>query len=133
MASSKPPAFKIPKKLANVADMLYETRLSRLAIQKQVDELTRQEGLLKSHLIENLPKSEASGIAGLVARAKIDTQDVPRVVDWELFHAYVKKTGDFSLMQRRVSSEAIKERWEAGKKLPGVDVFKVVTVSCTKV
>jgi hypothetical protein len=127
------PAFKIPKQLAVAGDLLYETRQKRLALQKEVDELQSQETQLKDYLIANLPKSQASGIAGKVARIKIETKDIPQVKDWDVFYKYVKRTGDFDLMQRRLSDTAVKARWENGKQVPGVEVFTSTVVSCTKV
>ena len=130
---ARPVPFKVPKQLATCADLLYTIRQERLALEKQLKELKSRESLLREHLINTLPKSEASGIAGRVARAKIETKEVPQVEDWEVLQKYVKRTGAFELLQRRLSDTAIKERWEAGKEVPGVKHFKAVVVSCTKV
>ena len=133
MSASLPKGFKLPKSLAVCADMLYETRAKRLAVQKEVDALQAVESALREHLIANLPKSEATGVSGKVANAKIITDKLPRVTDWEAVHAYIKKTGAFELMQKRLSNEAVQERWDAGKKIPGVEEYQVVKVSLTKV
>lgn len=133
MSATLPKGFKLPKSLAACADLLYETRAKRLEIQKQVDELAKQESALREHLIANLPKSEATGVAGKVARATIVTDTKPRVVDWDAFRAYVSKHKAFELLQKRVSDEAIQERWDAGKEIPGVERFQVVKVSLNKV
>jgi hypothetical protein len=125
--------FKPPKQLAVCGDLLYTTRQERLALEKLVEELKTKENILREHLIANLPKSEASGIAGKIARVKIDTKDVPHVKDWETLQKYVKRTGSFELLQRRISDTAVKERWEAGKEVPGVERFTATVVSCTKV
>lgn len=126
------PVFKLPKTLAQCADLLYETKAARLAQQKVVDELQAKESLLREHLIANLPKSEASGVAGKVARVTIGTDTIPRVDDWDLLWKHVKKTGQFELLQKRVSNVAVEERWEHGKEVPGVGHFKVVKVSLNK-
>jgi hypothetical protein len=130
-AKAKP--FVPPKQLAQCADLLYTTRQDRLALEKEVEALKARETTLREHLIENLPKSQASGVSGRVANAKIETKEIPQVKDWDLFYKHVKRTGDFELMQRRLSDAAVKERWEAGKKVPGVEVFTATVVSCTKV
>ena len=129
----KAAGFKLPKTLAGCADALYSVREERLAAQKVVDALARKEAALREHLIDNLPKSEASGIAGKLARASIVKDTIPQVKDWVAFHAYIKRTGSFDLLQKRLSDGAVKERWEAGKSLPGVERFTVVKVSITKV
>lgn len=125
--------YKFPKALGACADKLFELRNRRLAEQKKVDEIAAEETALKNHIIENLPKSEASGVAGKLARVTVVTKQVPQVKDWDAFYKYVKKTGSFDLMQKRLTDAAIKERWEAGKEVPGVEHFNAVSVSINKV
>ena len=125
--------YKFPKALGACADKLFDLRNKRLAEQKKVDEIAAEETALKNHVIENLPKSEASGVAGKLARVTVVTKQVPQVKDWDVFYKYVKKTGSFDLMQKRLTDAAIKERWEAGKEVPGVEHFNAVSVSINKV
>ena len=132
MAKAK--QFKIPKQLAACADLLYETREQRLALQKQIDNLSKQESALKEHLINNLPKSEASGVAGKVCRVTVVTKEKPNVVDQEVFRKYMSRTRRFDLAQNlQPSAPAIRDMWESGKDIPGVEKFNAVTVSMNKV
>jgi len=123
----------IPKTLGACADQLYKLREQRQALNKQVKELQDQESQIKEHLIQNLPKSDASGVAGKLARASIATKEVASVKDWDKLYKHVLKTKDFSFLQRRVADAAVKDRWEDGKKVPGVEPFNVVSVSVTKI
>lgn len=132
MAEAKP-KYKWPKSMGLCADKLYELRQARLTQQKIVDALEAEEKALKEHIINTLPKSETSGVAGKVARVTVVSKDVPQVKDWDLFYKHVKKTGEFELMQRRLSDSAINERWDSGKKVPGVEAFKVTSISLNKV
>ena len=125
--------MKFPKQLGACADKLYQLRQKRLDAQKAVDAIQAEESAIKQHIIDNLPKSEASGISGKLARVTIVKKEVPQVKDWEAFYKYIKKTNQFDLMQRRLTDTAIKERWEAGKEVPGVERFISVTVSMNKV
>lgn len=127
------PEYKFPKALGACADRVYELRAKRLAAQKLVDAIEEEEKALKEHLINNLPKSEASGVAGKTARVTVTTKHVPQVEDWDLFYKHVKKTGDFDLFQRSISKAAVEARWEANKKVPGVKAFNAVSLSITKV
>lgn len=131
--TAEKPKFKFPKTMGACADRLYELRQKRLEEQKKVDLIEAEEKALKEHIIQNLPKSEASGVAGKVARVTVVTKEVPQVDDWDSFYKYVKRTGAFDLMQRRLTEAAVKERWEAGEEIPGVKHFQVVTVSINKV
>lgn len=125
--------FKIPTSLAACADLLYTTRQKRLELSKSVDEMKSQETQLCDYLIANLPKSDATGVAGKVARATVVTKQEPVVEDWDPFYKYVARTKSWDLLQRRISTTAIKARWEDKKKVPGVGTFTVVSVSLNKV
>lgn len=133
MSEVEKPKYKFPKAMGVCADRLYQLRQKRLEMQKEVDKVAAEEAALKEYIINTLPKSEASGVAGKLARVTIVAKVVPQVKDWDAFYKYVKKTGQFDLMQRRISDGAIKERWEAGKEIPGVEHFNVVSVSINKV
>ena len=122
----------IPATVGACADALYTLREQRLIVQKEADALEEREKAIKQHLIDTLPKSDQTGAVGHVARAQIKTKRVPQVDDWEALYKHVRKTGDFEILQRRLAADAIAERWEAGKKVPGVGAFNAVTVSVTK-
>jgi len=127
---------QLPKSLAQCADLLYLARQQRLEVQKRVDAIQELEVRLKDRIIAELPKSEASGISGRVARAQLDRKSVPQVSEeaggWPAFYAFVAREKAFDLLQRRLNEAAVKERWENKKRVPGVTAFHVVTVSCTK-
>lgn len=125
--------FKIPKTLGACADLLYQTREARYALQNQAKELEELESALKSHIIDTLPKSEASGVSGKLARVTVKEKVTPQAEDWEALHAYIKKNGAFELMQRRLNNAAIEERLEAGETVPGIVMFHNKTVSINKV
>ena len=128
-----PESFIFPKTLGACADRIYLLRQKRLDTQKLVDQIQAEESALREHIIQTLPKSEATGAAGKVARVTVVTKQVPQVKDWELFWSKFSKTRDRDLLQRRLSDKAIMERWEAGKKVPGVEAFTTVSLSINKV
>ena len=132
MATTKP-VYKFPKAMGACADRLYELKAKRLAGQKLVDEVEAEEKALKAHIINTLPKSEASGVAGAIARVTVVTRDEPQIEDADAFHKYVVKTKRWDLMQNRLSPAAVKELWENGKEVDGVKRFQVVTLSLNKV
>lgn len=133
MATKEVVKYKFPKALAACADKLYELRAKRQAAQKVADEIEAEEKAIKAHIIDNLPKSEASGVAGKLCRVTAVTKEIPQLKDDEAFFKYVKKTGRFDLMQRRLSDAAIKEIWDAGKEVPGIAHFNAVTLSINKI
>jgi len=132
MATTKP-TYKFPKAMGSCADRLYELKAKRLAGQKAVDEVEAEEKALKAYIIDNLPKSNASGVAGAIARVTVVTRDEPQIEDADLFHKYITKHKRWDLMQNRLSPAAVKELWESGKEVDGVKRFQVVTLSLNKV
>jgi hypothetical protein len=56
---------------------------------------------------------------------------VPSVEDWEKFIAHVLKSKSVELLTRRVSTEAWRERLDAGQLVPGVKGFPRVTLRAT--
>jgi hypothetical protein len=132
MAVEKSPDYKFPKTMGACADRLYELRAKRLEVQKLAEQIEAEEKALKEYIIQNLPKSD-TGAQGKHHRVSVVTKVVPRVEDWDAVYKYVKRTGSFDLFQRRLSDPAVIERWEAGKTVPGVTRFQLVTLSLTKI
>ena len=107
-----------------------------------MDALQSFETQLKERIIAELPKSQASGVAGKLARVQLDSKPVPRVVTqdeagnevagWSQVYEYIRRNKRFDLLQRRLSEGAVKEMWDEGKEIPGIEKFTIVTVSCTK-
>lgn len=140
-----PEGWKPPKSLAAAADKLYLVKAERLAMSKQADEKEVEEKALKHWLIDNLPKSDAGGIAGKVARVSIVKKEVPKISDYPEFYAglvdsYMKhkkkkdgmEDGAFALLQRKVGAKAVQEMWAAGLTVPGVGKFTVIDLSLSK-
>lgn len=127
----------LPKSLALAADELYKTREARLAKQKEVDALQARETELSEHLILNLPKSDATGVAGKTCRVSVVSKTIVTVTDWAAYYGYIakeskKNPGVWSLLQKRVGEAAVKEMWEAGKAVPGADRILVPKLSISK-
>lgn len=119
--------------VAQAADLLYTTRQMRLKIQKDVDALAAREAELKTYIIENLPKQDAIGISGSIARVTLGTKTKSVVEDWEKVYDYVVENEAWELLQKRINDAAVKDRWEAGEEIPGVGRFQSIEVSCVKV
>lgn len=111
---------EIPDTLAECADQWFLARERRLAMQKEVDLLEEKEKQLKAYLIDNLPKSHASGIAGQLVQVHIKLKHRPTVVDKEKFYAYIKKKNAFDLLGAAPLASGVRARWEAGEQVPGV-------------
>lgn len=126
--------MKFPKSIAVCVDKYYQLREKRLAMQKEVDAVAAEERAYKNHLIDTIPKSQATGVQGKLARVTIVTKEEPQVKDPEAFRKYMNRTKRWDLAYNlRPSAPGIREMWEEGKKVPGIEKFTVVTVSLNKV
>lgn len=118
------------------ADFLYDLR----ALRQQLNQLTAPlDELLgpaiqrvEEHFVNTLSASEATGVQGLRSRVQVTTSAIPTVEDWDKLYAYILKNQAFDLLNRAVNREAVRERWDDKKQVPGVSVFHAKRVSCTK-
>jgi hypothetical protein len=127
-----------PKKLpiGSVSDLLYDLRDLRQMVGVLTDPLTEVIGpaikTLEEHFIQTLTIGESSGVQGKYSRVQVTDSVVPVVADWDKFYAYIKKNSAFELLNRAVNRDAVRERWDAKKQVPGIDSFHAKKVSCTK-
>lgn len=123
---------KFPKSMAACADLLYDKRTARLAADKVAAGLKDDENALIEHIIQTLPK-DSRGAIGKHHMVKVVNDEKLVVKEWDPFYAYIKRTGRFELLQKRLGEGAAQELIDDGKKIPGLDKFTVVKVSLTAV
>jgi len=66
---------------------------------------------------------------GKKAGISIGEATVGNVEDWDAFWPYIVKNKYFHLVQKRVSDPGLRELWEKGKTVPGVQPFTKRTLS----
>jgi hypothetical protein len=106
---------------AGLVDRLYNARQDRLAKQKEVDELRKVETELHDAFIQALSDAGASEVSGKDGHGKLVLKMKAKVVNWDLFYKFIAKDKAWEFLQRRVNDAVVKERWDAGKKVPGVE------------
>lgn len=121
-----------PKNLGSCIDLLFEMREERIKLQRLAEEMSKKETELNEHILQAFSKTDLEGARGKLATCSIKRSKVPTVDDWEKFYKYVQKNGAFDLLQRRVSAEACRARWEQDVVIPGVKTFDVIKLSLTK-
>ena len=127
------PKSTTARKLAAMADEIWSLRESRLALQRQIDEIHEKEREIKAALIAEIPLTGATGVSGKLAAVKVIEKMVPQVADWTELYKHIKKTGSFELLQRRVSETAVRDRWAEDETIPGVDCVEINDLSLSKV
>lgn len=123
----------MPASIGLCADEYSRVRELRLAMQKLVDNVKERESEIREHIIQNLSKSDDTGAAGKRYRAQIVIKPQPRLSDWDKFTQFVAENNRFDLMHKRVADKPVKDIWEEGGEVPGVEAFNVVDVSITKI
>lgn len=132
MAKAK--KFEVPKTLGACADLLYQLRQQRYEIQHAADKIKEQEREIEAHLIAKLPKDDATGVVGEMAKVRVIDKVFPVVEDWDKFYAFVARNKAYDLLQRRTNNKAIEDRWENGVQpaAMGTNRMHDTQVSCTK-
>lgn len=126
-------AKKFPKTIGACVDLLYEKRDQRLDLSHTVDDMKKDEALLKEHILNEFTKDEINGAKGDVANAAIKKTTVISITDWEAALKWVLKHKRYDLLYKNLSTEGVKELWEAGKEIDGVEPFTRIDLSLTKV
>ena len=124
--------------LAQCPDEYRRVREIRLTMQKQMEDVESYEKALKAHMIANIPK-ETAGVFGLLYKAQVVTKPAIRISTegWPAFLAFVRQTGRFDLLQKRINPAAVLELADEGaaqnQVIPGTERFQDVDLSVTKV
>jgi hypothetical protein len=61
------------------------------------------------------------------------TERVGQIKDFDALRSHIVATGDIALFQRRLSDGYLRELWDAGTVVPGVEPFTIVKLSLTRV
>ena len=72
-------------------------------------------------LLRKMDNEGLNRTANSLASVSINEDIVPDVTDWDKLYEHVQETGDFSLIQRRVSSTAYRELLKLGEQVPGLE------------
>lgn len=108
-------------------------RAKRLALQKEVDALQEQETAVKHDIIRQLRADNITSAGTELETVTLIVKHAPTVREWPTIYKHIRESGEFDLLQRRLSEEAVKQRWERGLIVPGVEKFPVDFLSITNV
>lgn len=106
-------------------------RAARLELQKQVEQMQAAESAVKKQVLERLANAKNKAVSNGERLFQLVVKDEPLAENWPKLYEHIKKTGEFDLLERRLSKAAVKERAELGEKVPGVAWFPVETLSDT--
>jgi hypothetical protein len=104
-------------------DALNQLREDKRALEEKIKVIEESYRELEEALMETLQKQGMDKATGKKASVSVSSIVVGNLVDDTAFFAYVKKTGYFHLLQRRLSDPAIRELLESKGSIPGVEPF----------
>jgi hypothetical protein len=118
--------------LALKADAYKALREKRLELARQVTELKEKEQHMRRDLIVHLEESDVTGVQGKICFIALVPKCEPIVVSWGSLYTHIRDSGEFELLQRRVGVKAVKERWDDGLLVPGVEEVEYNDLSVRK-
>ena len=121
-----------PNNLGETADRLLKLRTERIQLQKEVEQLKKNETALQDQLTEELIGQGLTSAGGKLATISLNPMTVPTVVNWGALEKYIASTGHFHLMQKRMSSKAYIEHLAQVGPVPGVDPTTLTKLSLTR-
>ena len=100
------------------------------AVDKEKTKATR----IENEIFDRFDKEKIKGAFGKVAKVEVKTVVGVQLNDWKKVTAYIKRTGRFSLFQRRINKAAWLEELESRKQrpVPGLKTYEAVKLSITK-
>jgi hypothetical protein len=100
-------------------------RAERLEAERQARVLKNEEDAAKSFLIECFKQQKLEGMIIDGRSTGLATKTQPSVADKEAFLAYIKETGQLDLLQFRLATGAVQERWNNDMEVPGVEEIEL--------
>ena len=120
--------------LTKLSDVFFQLHKKRLALDKEAAELKKAEELAHALLVQQMLEQDLTALGGKTVKLELPPPRMePHVKDWDKFYAYILKTKDFSLLERRPGKAACRERWDDNVVVPGVEQFPVYRLSKSEV
>ena len=126
--------MNISSLLPDLIDQYITARAERLMLDKQAEQMKEHEEILKKAIIAKYQEQGLTLLGSKLGVVKMSDAEEPVAQDWIAVWDYIRETGSFELLHKRLTNTAVKERWEAGQEIPGVGKQKVyrLSVSGTK-
>lgn len=121
-----------PTDLGGCIDALYNLRVERLSAEKVVKGMKSQELALSVRIKELLDAISLEAGSGRLATGSVIHSVEPTAKDWPAIYKFITENDAFDMLQRRLSPLAVKERWDEGIIVPGIEKFDTWDLSLTK-
>ena len=129
-----PDTPKKPLTTAQIIDRLWKLREDKREMAAKIKPVETEIATLEESLIKSLQERGSEGEKTRNASASLSYEVVGNIKDWDSFTAYIKKSGHFHLLQRRISNPAFRELATLLSKkggVPGVEAFTKTNLTLT--
>ena len=114
------------------SDLLTNLHTTRAAIkegQAQEKDLKMKQRELEAKIAIKMQEEGLDKVSNDVCTLSLKAEVVPTVEDWDQFFEYLKETGQFELMQKRMSATAYRELIAMGTNVPGVKSTELTRIN----
>lgn len=115
--------------LGSQIDALNALRETKRELDAKIKEVETQYEAAQLAVLEALEAQGTDKATGKTATASISVSVVGNIDDRDMLNAFMKKTGNFQLLQNRISLPAMRELLEKKGAIPGVAVFHKKTLN----
>ena len=122
----------ISSHLPDLVDNYISTRAQRLALDRQAAEIKEAEDDLYKVIVSKMRDEGMTVLGAKNDFVKLKETEEPIPTDWPALYEYIKATGNFEFLHKRIATLAIKEHWETGEDIPGVGKTTIYKLSVSK-
>lgn len=110
-----------------------DLREQRLELDRQAATMKEKEEVYKRELIDRMTGEGAAGaLASTTHVVKLKKSDVPTPKDWPSIRAFIVANDAWDLVHKRLTVDAVRERWAAGVEIPGIEHFPEFSITTSK-
>ena len=117
------------KKLNDLLSEVTKLRSQIKTVQAEEKLLKTQQRELESQISIRMQEQGLDKISNDVCTISLKNEIVPTVDNWDDLHEHIVKTGQFELLQKRMSATAYRELITAGMDVPGVKSTELTRVN----
>jgi len=118
-----------PITLGAATDKMWKLREEKRVLEAQVKVIETSMKELEGTVFGLLDAQDTRKAEGKSASVSITETVVANVENWDALWAWIAKTKNFHLVQKRVSDPGMRELWALGKVVPGVQPFTKRTLA----
>lgn len=116
-------------KLGTGIDKMFELREEKRVLDAQVAAIEAELHAYEEALLEQMKSQGIDKATGSKATISRTMGTVAGMEDWDKLCAFIKRTGNFQLLQKRVSDPAYRELLESKGVVPGLQPFTKVRLN----